>query len=203
LPRRPRCGAPLRVAPRNDIPALVHPSWPFVLRGLGSILGESAWATELPILPVSRPGIGANVRHFKSKNGLRVRFFLFLGGAGLRTFGRGPKTTFFRHKREQPSKGRGTPRSARRTSGSMIRPARGRETRNSNIEIRNKFEIQMFQVAKRRRRAWARFEIGISVIGACFGFRDSCFEFAPWDRAWLIPCHWLRKEKRWGGAREL
>jgi hypothetical protein len=84
------------------------------------LIQESAWATELPILHVAEPGIGANMRHLKNKNGPWVRFCLFLCGAGLRALGRGPKTSFFRHQREQSSKGRETPRSARRTSGSMI-----------------------------------------------------------------------------------
>jgi len=61
----------------------------------GRLIQESAWATELPILHVSGPGIGTNVQHFKNKNGARVRFFLFLCGAGLRAFGRGRKTIFF------------------------------------------------------------------------------------------------------------
>ncbi len=50
------------------------------------------------------------------------------------------------------------------------------EIRNPKSEIRNKSKLRKFKCQKRWRHAdGPRFEFGISVIRACFGFRVSCF----------------------------
>ncbi len=67
-----------------------------------------------------RPGIGANARPFRNKNGRRVNIFLFLCWQGVASIDGVAKSGIFRHKREQPSKGRGTARPGERPSGFMI-----------------------------------------------------------------------------------
>jgi hypothetical protein len=52
--------------------------------------------------------IDTNVRHPKNKNAPAVRFSLPLMGPDVRAHPDTWKTVFFRHKREQLSKGRGT-----------------------------------------------------------------------------------------------
>jgi hypothetical protein len=56
-----------------------------------SHLGEFGTGVRRQQYPTEYIGIDTNVRHLRNKDGLRVRFFLFLCGAGLRAFGRGPE----------------------------------------------------------------------------------------------------------------
>jgi hypothetical protein len=58
-------------------------------------------------------GIDTNVRHPKNKNAPRARFFLPLMEPEVRAQPAASETTFFRHKREQSSKGRGAHKGAR------------------------------------------------------------------------------------------
>ena len=60
--------------------------------------------------------------------------------------------------------------------------------RNSNIEIRNKFEILIFKILN-----FFVWVICISDIGACFGFRASYFEFMKgggYENLFYLIGHW-------------
>jgi hypothetical protein len=80
---------------------------------------DASAARETPIPSTSQvPEIDTNVRHPKSKNTRPTRFFLLLSRPGVRAHPGVSETIFFRHKREQSSKGRGTQKGACRSMDS-------------------------------------------------------------------------------------